>query len=465
MAAAIVENARRVGRRVLFLVHRRELLQQASKRLHTAGIDHGIVAADFPSRPGAPVQIGSISTLHARAVRTSVMNLPPADLVIIDEAHHARAKSWRRLLEAYPDAGVVGLTATPCRGDGRGLGTIFETMVETPSIAELTVAGYLVPTIVYAPTKPDLAGVRIERGDYNEAQLAERMDRPQLVGDIVTHWHRLAEGRRTIIFATNVAHSVHLAGEFCRSGVVAEHLDGETPAADRDAILRRLSDGATDIVTNVGVLTEGFDCPDVGCIVLGRPTKSIALYRQIVGRGLRPAPGKLHCLILDHAGATHEHGLIDEPIAWTLSADSRPERPAKKARDEGRAPRLTECPECTAVRWAGSPCKSCGWKPRPRPVAVAVVDEDLGHIDRNGVARRPRPTRIEQDRFHAELAWIAIEKAYAAGWIAHKFKEKFGTWPSSRSAPKPMEPRPETRSWIRSRVIAFAKARGGAGAP
>jgi DNA repair protein RadD len=460
LAASLVS---RRGGSVLFLVHRRELLHQASRKLHAAGVDHGIIAADFPARPGERVQLASIATLSVRAIRSNITALPPADMVLIDEAHHASARSWRRLIDAYPNAIVIGLSATPCRGDGRGLGTIFEVMVECPSIADLISDGYLVGTTVYAPTKPDLAGVKVERGDYNETQLAERMDQPQLVGDVVTHYHRLAARRRTIVFACNLAHSVHLAGEFCRSGVVAEHLDGSTPTAERDAILRRFGYGITDVVVNVGVLTEGFDCPNVECIVLARPTKSHGLYRQIIGRGLRPAPGKSHCLVLDHAGATLEHGLIEEPIEWALSPDKRAVRPAQLARSQHRAPALAECPECTAVRWEGRPCTACGWRPRPKPAAVDVADGELGEVDRSRAVCRQSPTSADKLRFFAELLWVARERGYAPGWAAHKHREKFGTWPATRFA-SPVEPRPQTRSWVRSRFIAYARSRAKAGA-
>lgn len=146
--------------------------------------------------------------MHARAIRTSTIELPPADLIIVDEAHHAPARTWRRLLAAYPSATIIGLTGTPCRGDGRGLGNLFEELIEVATVSELIAGKFLVPTRVYAPVRPDLSGIRIDRGDYNEGQLANRMNTAPLVGDIVEHWHKLGEGRRTVVFAVNVAHSV-----------------------------------------------------------------------------------------------------------------------------------------------------------------------------------------------------------------------------------------------------------------
>jgi DNA repair protein RadD len=224
-------------RSVLVLAHRLEIVTQTSAKLHARDIRHGIIKAGFSPRPMERVQVASVQTLWVRAVRSDAMQLPPADLLIVDECHHATAMTWRKLIAAYPDAVLIGLTATPCRGDGRGLGGIFTTMIECPQVAELIAQGYLVKTRVYAPVDPDLRGVKTQAGDYVESQLADRMDVPKLIGDIVTHWHKFGECRKTVAFAVNVAHSRHLYEEFVRSGVRCEHLDGETPKDERDAIL------------------------------------------------------------------------------------------------------------------------------------------------------------------------------------------------------------------------------------
>jgi superfamily II DNA or RNA helicase len=463
IAGAIVADAVRLGQRVLFLAHRRELITQASRKLHAAGVEHGIILASYPARPSEPVQVASVATLHARAVRTASMDMPPADLVIIDEAHHVRARTYQKILAAYPGAIVIGLTATPCRGDGRGLGSTFNALVECPPVIELTAAGYLVPATIYAPSQPDLSGVRVERGDYVERQLAERVDTAQLVGDIVEHWHRLAGRRRTVIFATGVAHAVHLRDEFRRAGVLAEHLDGSTPHEERDAILARLAAGTIEVVTNAMVLTEGWDCPDVGCLVLARPTKSLGLYRQMVGRVLRPAPGKVDALILDHAGAVFAHGFPDDPIKWELAEDRRAENKAHAARGSYRAPALTTCPECAAVRFEGKPCPACDWRPRPKAAPVEVADGELGRVARNRTVPAAAITADERTRFYGMLLYVANERGYARGWAGHKFREKFGDWPASRFV-DPVPPDDAMRSWVRSRQIAYAKAMQKAGA-
>jgi DNA repair protein RadD len=456
IGAEIVRDAVSRSLRVLFLAHRRELISQASRKLHAAGIDHGILLPGYPPRLGEAVQVASIATLHARAIRTATIDMPLADLVIVDEAHHARARTYRRILEAYPNAIVIGMTATPCRGDGRGLGNVFEVLVECPPVAELIAGRFLVPSRIYAPTRPDLSGVRVERGDYVEAQLAERVDTPKLVGDIVSHWHRLAERRPTVVFATSVAHAVHLRDEFRRSGVLAEHIDGSTPIEEREAILAKLAGGTVEVVVNCMVLTEGFDCPEIGCLVLARPTRSLGLFRQMVGRALRPASGKVDALILDHAGAVFAHGFPDDPIEWTLHEDRRAENTAQSARMQHRAPALTDCPECRAVRFEGQPCPACGWRPRPKPAAVNVIDGDLGLAQRDRTVAGPN---IDQQRYYRQLMGLAQQRGYKPQFAYYKFLEKFGRKPPWNWQSLPAEtPSPDVVAWVRSRQIAYAKS-------
>jgi len=303
VAACVIKDRVASGQRVLVLAHTREIIKQTSLKLSAYGIEHGIIQAGLVADPDQPVQVASVQTLWSRAMRRNTMPLPPANLLIIDEAHHCPASTYRKIIEEYPNATLLGLTATPCRGDGRGLGGIFDMIVECPQVAALIEQKYLVKTRVYAPVDPDLKGVETRVGDYVESQLAERMDRANLVGDIVTHWHKYGERRRTVCFAVNVAHSIHIRDEFIKSGVRAEHVDGSTPKPDRDAALARLASGETELITNCQVLGEGWDLPEVACCILARPTKKMGLYRQMIGRVLRPAEGKMNAIVLDHSGA------------------------------------------------------------------------------------------------------------------------------------------------------------------
>ena len=367
IAAQIIDAAAGAGKSVLVLAHTREIIKQTSEKLFAHGIEHGVIQAGFMTRPDEAVQVASVQTLWARAVRSNRMELPPADLLIVDEAHHCPARTYRKIIDVYPEAVLIGLTATPCRGDGRGLGGIFYTIIECPQVAELIAQKFLVKTRVYAPVDPDLSGIATRTGDYVEEQLAERMDRTNLIGDIVTHWHKHGERRKTVCFAVNVSHSIHLRDEFIKSGVRAEHVDGSIPKPDRDAVLARLASGVTEIVTNCMVLTEGWDMPEVSCCILARPTRKMGLFRQMVGRVLRPAPGKVNAIVLDHSGAVFRHGFVEDRVEWTLDPDRRAESLTHAARlRSGYSSRLLECTKCGSIRIAGNPCSHCGFLPQRR---------------------------------------------------------------------------------------------------
>ena len=462
IASAIIDDAQAKDQRVLVLAHTREIIRQTSTKLFDHSIKHGIIQAGFMTRPDEAVQIASVQTLWTRVMRTGRMELPPADLLIIDEAHHCPANTYRKIIDAYPQAVLLGLTATPCRGDGRGLGGIFDVIIECPQVAELIEQKYLVRTRVFAPAEPDLKGVETRVGDYVESQLAERMDRTNLVGDIVSHWHRYGEKRKTVCFAVNVQHSLHIRDEFIRSGVRAAHVDGSMPKPERDAVLARLASGDVDVITNCMVLTEGWDMPEVSCCILARPTRKMGLYRQMVGRVLRPAPGKVNAIVLDHSGAVFRHGFVEDRVDWTLDPEKRSESPTHTRRlERGYCSRLLECSQCGSIRIAGEACQHCGFLPERAPKAVVFSNGDLALVDRQARTAPKISDPHDLMRWHGMLTAIARERGYKSGWAGYKFKEKFGIWPATRSA-RPITPSPEVLSWVRSRIIAYAKAKASA---
>lgn len=274
-ASAIIRGAMQKGKRITFLAHRRELVNQCSKRLDQLDVPHGVVMrGHWRNRPHEKVQVCSIQTLLRREAHDT-------DLYFIDEAHRALGNSYLEILKRSKDAKLIGLTATPIRTDGRGLGHLFDHIVPSLTPADLTEMGFLVPARVYAPSKPDLTGVHRQAGDYNQKELAERADTVKLIGDIVEHWHRLANGLSTVCFATSIKHSEHIVARFKAAGVPAEHIDGNTPVRDREAVLARVERGETLVVSNVGVWTEGVDVPCMTCAILARPTQSLALYLQM----------------------------------------------------------------------------------------------------------------------------------------------------------------------------------------
>src|SRR6516162_7378373 len=413
IAAEIINRTVAQYKTVLFLAHRREIITQTGAKLTATGVRHGIIMGGVESRPMESVQVASIDTLHVRGVRSNAISLPPADLLIFDEAHRARGRTREQLISLYPDAALLGMTATPCRGDGRGLGNVFTAMIECPQVADLIVGGFLVKSRDYAPVDPDLRGVRAQQGDYVVGQLERRMNTDALVGDIVEHWLKYGERHRTVCFAVGIEHSVHIRNEFVHAGVRAEHLDGTTPIAEREAILARLASGETEVVSNCMVLTEGWDMPAVGCCILARPTKQMSLYRQMVGRVLRPDDGKPYAVVLDHSGAVYRHGLPEDHVEWTLAVDRRAVNPAQVKRDRGEAPKLHECPSCKTIM-VKPPCYHCGWEPKPRARDVEFEDGTLGLVV-GGKSRAKIPTVQEKIVFHAELRWLAADRGYKSG--------------------------------------------------
>jgi DNA repair protein RadD len=464
--ATLVERAVERGQKCLILTHRKELLAQLS---HKMPVDHGLIISGLNTDLDQAVQIASVQTLHARAIRSDRLTLPSAHLIIADEAHRVLGQTWRSIIAQYPNARVAGFTATPCRGDGRGLGGVFDELIIGPQVAELVAQGHLVPAVYYAPCDIDLKGVKTQAGDYQIKQLAERVDRPELVGDIVSSWHRHGERRKTIAFCVDVAHSLNVAEEFRRSGARAECVHGETPKTERDAILARLVSGETEIVVNAMLLTEGYDCPDVGCIILARPTKNMGLYRQAAGRGLRPAPGKSDVRIIDHAGACFRHGLLSDPIVWQLSPDKRAENPTHAHRNKSAFSKLLECTQCHALRKGGEACEHCGWQPKRRAEALLFAEGELALVSGGKPAKAPVFSQADQQRFYQQLIALRLEhnaQRASAGkvplkqaWSAAKYKEKFDAWPpfAWNSLPPAAAVSPEVRSWVRSRDIVFAK--------
>lgn len=376
VATYMIHGAVANGRRILFLVNRRELVKDLSRRLDKLSLDHGIIMANHPRRkPWLSVHVASIDTLRNRT-------LPPADIIVVDEAHFSISDSWLKILEKYPDAAVIGMTATPIRLDGRGLGHVFTDMVCGPSMRELVKLGRLAHPRIFAPSNPDLSGVQKSAGDYNQKQLATAMDKPKLVGDMVEHWLRLGRGRPSVAFCCDIKHSQHVAEQFIKAGVKAKHVDANTPDDERDQAWADLVSGELELITSIGIISYGWDVPPVSCAILARPTHSLALYLQQVGRVLRTAPGKTDAIILDHAGNTLRHGLPDEDRIWTLSGRMG------EAEEKERVTSVIVCAEC----WFTYPstkdeCPACAC-PRPKEDrSPVVVEGELAEVQREELAK------------------------------------------------------------------------------
>jgi DNA repair protein RadD len=464
IAAEIIRLAMVKGRKVLFIAPRRELIYQAREAFAAEGVWCGTIMAGEVMTQTADVQVASFDTLHARGMLRKRIAMPEAQLVLVDEVHLALAPTRRAILDHYHAAGstLVGLTATPARGDGRGLGEAWDDLVEGPSVALLTEQGHLVPARYYAPTKPDLEAVGLNAdGDYIEDQLGEAMDKPPLIGDIVENWQRIASDRRTVVFCVNRAHSRHVRDAFLAAGVEAEHVDGETPEGERADIFERVRRGATQVLCNVFVASYGLDIPVLDCAVLARPTKNIALYLQTVGRVLRIYPGKTDAMVIDHAGAVLENGFADDYIPWSLDAKSKVKDRKAASQNAKSEPKKLECGHCHTVFSGRRDCPSCGHSVVPKTEAIPVHQADLQEISRDQRKANRELTWEEKAVFIGELRAYAARTGKADGWIAHKYRARVGVWPNDarvKHAPACI-PSPETLSWIKSQNIRYAKRR------
>lgn len=355
LASFMISQTAARGDSAWFICHRAELVEGTSKTFTKFGIRHGIIAAGITGNLREPVQICSIDTLKGR-----LATLKTPRIAIIDEAHHSGAAGWMKVIQWLTDNGalIIGLSATPERLDGRGLDDLFDDLVPGPQPGWLIDNGHLAPYRVFAPHIPDMKGVRKQMGDFSKKDNAERMDRPKLTGDIIAHWRRYAEGVRTVAFAVNVAHSQHLAESFTLAGIPAAHLDGGTPKAERKRIIEAYADGSIQVLTNVDLFGEGFDLSSIAqrdvtidAVIQARPTQSLSLHLQQVGRALRPAPGKI-AIILDHAGNAMSHGLPDDDREWSL--DGKQSR--KKAANDNAPPPPMICNSVALHRRKGEGC-------------------------------------------------------------------------------------------------------------
>lgn len=412
LTAAMLGTAASRGHRSWFVCHRAELVEQAATTFRQVGIAYGIIAAGTKPDPLAPVQIASIDTLKNRLDKVQ----RPA-LCVWDECHHVAAAGWSRVMAACPDAKHVGLTATPWRLDGTGLGAHFKRMVRGPSVAWLIEQGYLSPYRAFAPSSPDLHGLKTRLGDYVQDELAEVMGKSAIVGDAISHYRRLASGKRAVAFCVSVKHSQQVAAQFRGAGYVAHHLDGSTPREERRAALQAFRDGHIQVLCNVDLFGEGFDLPAIEAAILLRPTKSLALYLQQVGRALRPYPGKTSAIILDHAANTRTHGLLDDDRDWTLADREK----SKTKADEG-SDAIRQCPTCYTVHRPAPACPTCGHVYAGKPRKLEEIDGELHEIDPAAI-REARKQEQASARTLVELIALAKARNYKnpAAWAGHVY--------------------------------------------
>lgn len=413
MIAYMIRRAAERGLRIWLVCHRKELLEQLSDTLWSMGVQHGLIAAGHPTTADK-VQVASIQTLWRRLDR-----LDPPDLLCYDEAHHAVSGTSMKLFAACPDAWTIGLTASPQRLDGRGLGDIFDTIVEGPSVAELIEAGHLSRYRILGPPPEavDYESVRVRRGDYVVSELESVVDNSKIIGDAVSHYQRFVAPHTCLVFCVSRNHARHVASAYQRAGVRAKYVGGDTPKGERSQAVRDFKDGKLQVLTSVQLFSEGVDSPGLRSVQILRPTQSLALWVQMVGRGLRVEEGKEECIILDHVGSCYQFGLPDDEREWSL--EGRKKR--KGATEAG--PALASCPApCFAIFSATLlACPSCGKEREPSGREdPEEVDGELVEIDPEE-HRRQRRREEAMARGMEDLVALARERGYRPGWAAHRY--------------------------------------------
>ena len=384
------------GRHVLFIVHRRELCDQIACTFRSWGVDMTLCT------------VGMVQTVCRRLDR-----IVPPQLIVTDEDHHCIARSYQKIYAAFPQAFGVGVTASPVRMGGGGLGMINDTLIVGPSVRELIFRNCLADFDYYAPQTADLSGLkRRSSGDFDPVQAAEILDSPAIYGDVLRHYRRLADGVKAICYCSTIRHSEETAARFCSAGIPAAHIDGSTKKDVRAGIIRDFREGRIQVLCNVDLISEGFDVPDCGCSILLRPTRSLTLYIQQAMRSMRYRPGK-RAVIIDHVGNVHRHGLPDMDRTWTL--DPRPQ----KARCEVH---VRQCPVCFFTHYPSAACPQCGhiYQKTEKEQLEEKKEQELQRIER----RMEQIGSADACRNAKELFAYAKRTGRKPGWAYYQAKER-----------------------------------------
>lgn len=456
VAARIIEGFSSKGLKVCFLVPRITLIEQTAKSFRELGIeDITYLWTDFDTDYNAKVTIASMDTY----IRREKMEF---DLVIVDEAHHARKQILEWMTE-HPNERYLGLSATPF---GTWEGRYYSALAKSKPMRWLIDNGRLADYDVYAPESPDLSKcktVNTAMGrDYKESDLQDIMDGAQVVGNIVKNWLENGDNRLTMALCVNVAHANHLCIEFTKAGVASEVITANVPVKEREEIFDRMRGGITKMVLSVNCLTEGFDLPEVSCLINARPTKSRARWSQGAGRALRFVEGK-RSVIFDHSGTSLTLGLPEDMTIDELDDGKDKTEAQQRKKEKEQKEKLPKiCPKCDYLKPAGKyVCPMCGFKP--------IVGEDVEVDETRGLTKIKGKTKVytkeDKQAFWSELrSWrsevrLNRGKDYSDGYLSHLFKAKFGVWPRGlHDSLKPITK--ETRNYIKSRQIAYFKSKG-----
>lgn len=390
------------------VAHRKELLTQLSDALKLAKIKHGMVKAGLPFDPKQRVQVASIQTLAKRH-----QLLPTPSLIIYDESHHLPSRVAKATVQSYPNTRVLGLSATPLRLNGQGLDEVFDHMIVGPTVRWLTDNGFLSPAEYYAPpTVADTTSLHIRAGDYAKEESEAVMDKPTVTGDAVEHYRRICDGVPMLVFCTSVAHAKHVADQYSAEGYRASSVDGSMSDEDRKDRIQGLASGKYQIITSCELIGEGLDVPVVGAVQMLRPTASLGLFLQMVGRGLRIHDLKKVTYVLDHVNNVRRHGFATTVHEWSL--EGRTKR-AKKASE----PALRTCGSCFLAHEPAPVCPLCGFiYPKKTLARIETVDGKLVKLEET---KEERAAVMRAARSMPELIAFAKARGYSKPtWWARK---------------------------------------------
>lgn len=410
--------------------------------------------------PVNPVHIISWPTLIARVKRDARFWFPRVKRLLVDECHLSMAPKILEILQHYaPNTRIDGYTATPARQTGRGLGAFFTEIKHVTTVRQLIKDGYLCPVEYWGGDTPDLEGIKISRGDYEVGKLSKAC--VTLIGDAVDNWLRLASDRHTIVFAVDIAHCEALTERFQHVGVKAAALHTGMDQFERDSVVAAFKSQRVQVLVNVSIASYGFDAPSVNCVQICRPTKSIVLHLQMIGRGMRPGPDKV-CMVLDHATNVRELGQADDLFRWRLDEGkkacenwTRREESGEKEESEPH-----ECEACHHIFQRSRICPKCGWKIPFTKRDVEAKQADLVPIGKSMVKPLEKDFAPSHEIFYRMLRFHADAKGYQPGWAFMQFQKKCKVKPPWEWNNLSMVPPNErVANWIKGQQIRYAKGR------
>jgi DNA repair protein RadD len=466
------------GNKVLALMHRRGLVDQLCDRFSLCGVDAGKIMSQVDAELSKKVQVGTIQT-YSRRIQLeeydifSEKNIKPwqhnADVILLDEAHRSLSKTFQDILKSYKDKIVLGFTATPTLSSGVGMGNYYEKLIQPVQVRELIDCGALVHGIYYGLSAPDLTNIKMQKEDYEQKELGRRYNNKILIGDVVKNWTDIAFDKRTMVFAVNVAHSKALVHEFNKFGIAAAHLDAHSNDEKRNETLNRFKSGEINVLSNVGLYTEGTDIPEIECICLALSTKSIGRYLQMVGRGARPCPAilKKNFLILDHGNNIMEdgngHGYYEDPIIWTLDGKKISfKKPSPKTIKEKAEKIKMKCSMCSAI-FTGGQCPECHTKVPEYGKKIEAIEANLKRL--NGPEKKERnkdKVAILKSMKPTILVGMLKDEANRLGktdsWIRANYKNITYKWPKSLDV-RPVPASEELKSYLKYLRIKWIKSR------